>query len=144
MAKIPDFHENLGRAPAAKSSSNRAFGFVFTGAALVLALFPLAGGGAVNWWLAWVAAAFLLAALLFPRVLAPLNIAWQKFGQVLHRIVNPLIMGVLFFVTVTPTALIMRALGKVPLHLKFDARADSYWIERDPPGPDPKSMNRQF
>ena len=144
MAKQPGFHENLRRTDAVNTSSNRAFGLVFTAVFLILALFPLIGGKPPVWWLGLAGLAFLIAALLIPRILTPLNIAWQKFGEALHIIVNPLVMGILFYVTVTPTALIMRALGKVPLQLEFDARADSYWIERDPPGPEPKSMNRQF
>ncbi len=144
MAKKPDFYENLGREHAVKTSSNRSFGLVFAVVSAVLALAPLIGGNRPNWWLAAIAAAFLVAALLVPAILRPLNIVWQKFGEILHAIVSPLTMGFLFYVTVTPTALIMRALGKVPLHLKFNPKADSYWIERDPPGPDPKSMNRQF
>lgn len=144
MAKKPDFHENLGREHAVKTSSNRSFGLVFAVVFLGLALLPLIGGNRPNWWLAAIAAAFGLAALLVPIFLRPLNIVWQKFGEILHAIVNPLTMGILFYGTVTPTALIMRALGKVPLHLKFNPDAASYWIERDPPGPEPKSMNRQF
>ncbi len=144
MAKKTDFHENLRRAHAVKSASNRSFGLVFAGVFAVLALLPLIGGNRPNWWLAAIAAAFLVAAFLVPAILRPLNIVWQKFGEILHAIVSPLTMGFLFYVTVTPTALIMRALGKVPLHLKFNPKADSYWIERDPPGPDPKSMDRQF
>ena len=53
-------------------------------------------------------------------------------------------MGLLFYVTVTPIGLIMRATGKDPLRLKFDPSARSYWIERTPPGPDPRSMKHQF
>ncbi|MAF48158.1 MAG: SxtJ family membrane protein [Rhodospirillales bacterium] len=144
MNKDLDLHENLRREHAVKHSSNRAFGIVFTVLFLIVALYPLIGGEPPVWWALIVAALFLMAALFIPRLLAPLNSVWQKFGQILHGIVNPLVMGLLFYVTVTPTGLIMRLFGKVPLHLKFNAHADSYWIERVPPGPDPKSMNRQF
>jgi len=144
MVKKHEFHENLRREHAIKTASNRSFGLVFAVVFALLALAPLIGGNLPNWWLAAIAAAFLGAALLVPSILRPLNIVWQKFGAILHAIVNPLTMGILFYVTVTPTALIMRAFGKVPLHLKFDSKADTYWIERDPPGPEPKSMNRQF
>ena len=144
MAKKPGFHENLGREHTVKTSSNRSFGLVFAVVFAALALLPLISGNPPNWWLAAIAAAFLLAALLVPAILRPLNIVWQQFGEILHAIVNPLTMGILFFLTVTPTALIMRVFGKVPLHLKFDSDADTYWIERDPPGPEPDSMNRQF
>jgi hypothetical protein len=144
MAKKPDFHESLGREHAVQTSSNRSFGLVFAVVFAVLALLPMLGGNQPIWWLAAIAVAFLLAALLVPIILRPLNIVWQKFGEILHAIVNPLTMGFLFYLTVTPTALIMRAFGKIPLHLKFDPDVKSYWIERDPPGPEPKSMNRQF
>ncbi|MEE2760611.1 MAG: SxtJ family membrane protein [Pseudomonadota bacterium] len=144
MADSPDFHENLNRAQIIETGSNRAFGLVFTVVFLVLALLPLIGGGTLIWSLAAIATFFLLAALLTPHLLAPLNKAWQKFGLALHTIINPLVMGILFYVTVTPTGLIMRALGKVPLHLNFNPDAESYWIERNPPGPEPGSMNRQF
>ena len=144
MADEPDFHENLKRAHAIKTGSNQAFGLVFTVVFLILALLPLISGSAPIWWLVAVAALFLLAALLAPALLTPLNKAWQKFGLALHAIVNPLVMGILFYLAATPTGLLVRALGKVPLHLKFNSDADSYWIERDPPGPEPGSMNRQF
>ena len=64
--------------------------------------------------------------------------------MLLHIVVNPLVMGFLFFVTVTPTALVMRLFGKDPLRLRLDKSADSYWIERTPPGPAPETMRQQF
>ena len=73
-----------------------------------------------------------------------MNRFWFNLGMVLHNIVNPLVMGFLFYLTVTPIALIMRAVGKDPLHRKFDGQAKSYWIERDPTGPAPETMRQQF
>ena len=90
------------------------------------------------------AGASTLAALAVPRLLAPANRLWMKFGLLLHRVTNPLIMGLLFYLTVTPTALIMRALGKDPLSLRLDPEARTYWIDRDPPGPSAESMTDQF
>jgi len=78
--------------------------------------------------------------LTIPKVLAPLNKLWMKFGLLLHSIVNPLVMGLLFFLTITPIALFFRASGKDQLRLKLDPAARSYWIVREPPGPDPKTM----
>ena len=101
-------------------------------------------GGSPRWWALGIAAVFLLAALVIPKTLAALNRAWMRFGLLLHKIVNPVIMGLVFFLTVTPTALIMRALGKDPLRRRLDKEATTYWIDRDPPGPDPDSMPRQF
>jgi len=87
---------------------------------------------------------FLLLAVLVPRVLAPANRLWTKFGLLLHHIVSPLALGVLFFLVVTPTGLLMRLFGKDPLRLRFDPAADSYWIKRDPPGPAADSLKNQF
>jgi hypothetical protein len=66
------------------------------------------------------------------------------FGLLLHAVVNPIVMALLFFTTVTPIALILRAQGKDPLRLRRDPDARSYWIERRPPGPMPDTMPRQF
>ena len=123
--------------------SERGFGFVFTTVFVVIALWPLTGGGGVRIWALAIAALFLAAALVRPNILRPLNRVWFRFGLLLGRIVSPIVMAVVFFVAVTPTALIMRAFGKDSLRLKFDPDAESYWIERaddDPMG----SMKDQF
>ena len=92
------------------------------------------------------AASFLLlaAAVLYPAILKPLNLAWLKFGLLLHKAVDPLLMGLLFYGAVLPTGLAMRLMRKDLLRLKFEPRADSYWIARQPPGPTPETMNDQF
>ena len=89
-------------------------------------------------------AAFLAAALVWPGVLAPLNRLWTRFGLLLHRLVSPLVLGVMFFLVITPMGLVMRALGKDPLRLQRDRAARTYWIDRQPPGPAPDSLNNQF
>jgi len=91
-----------------------------------------------------VGAAFLVVAWLRPAVLAPLNRAWTRFGLLLHRIVSPIVLGVMFFVVITPMGLVMRALGKDPLRLRYDREARTYWIDRRPPGPAPDTLNNQF
>lgn len=144
MAKQASFHEDFGREAPAKAGSDRAFGFVFAAVFAVIGLWPMIAGGPPRLWALGVAAVFLFAALLFPKALAPLNRLWFKFGLLLHRIVSPLVMGLLFFVAVTPVALIMRLAGKDVLNLRFRRDAKSYWIERTPPGPAPDTMRRQF
>ena len=114
------------------------------GAFTVAGLFPLLDGGAPRWWALAVAGAVLAAALVKAELLAPFNKVWIKIGLVMHRIVSPVVLALLFYGVVTPTGLIMRALGKDPLRLRFDRNAESYWIRRDPPGPDPESMKNQF
>lgn len=124
--------------------SDRSFGLVFAAVFAIVALLPLKSGGEPRLWAGAVSGLFLLVALAYPRALKPLNKLWFLVGMALHHVVTPLVMGLLFFVTVTPIALIMRALGKDPLRLKRDDAAASYWILRVPPGPDAESMRRQF
>ena len=90
------------------------------------------------------AVVFLVIAYTYPQVLGPLNRLWLKFGLLLYKVMNPLVLGLLFFVTITPIGLVMRAFGKDFLRLRMDRGAKSYWIEREPPGPPPQSMKNQF
>lgn len=136
--------ETHAHAAPPQMGSDRSFGLVFAAFFALIALWPLKSGGDIRLWAAGAAAAFLLAALVVPRALKPFNIVWFKFGMVLHHVMTPLIMGLLFFLTVTPVGLLMRATGKDPMRLKRDAKAESYWIVRAPPGPDAQSMKNQF
>ena len=145
MAKNLDVHEDFRRKEEVKGSSNRGFGLVFAAVFAIFTFSPLTHGDPIRWkWFGIPALAFLAAALLFPKVLTPLNWVWTRFGLLLHHVMNPLIMGLLFFLTVTPVGLVMRLMGKDPLRLKFDRSAKTYWIERTPPGPAPDTMRRQF
>ncbi|MGE4280949.1 MAG: SxtJ family membrane protein [Magnetospirillum sp.] len=136
--------ETQGHTAAAQMGSERSFGVVFAVVFAIVALLPLKSGGDVRLWAVAVAVAFLAVSLTVPKVLRPLNLIWFKFGLLLHKIMTPLIMGLLFFLTVTPVGLLMRATGKDPMRLKRDPAATSYWISRDPPGPAPASMKNQF
>jgi hypothetical protein len=137
-------HEDFTREEEVHGSSDRAFGLVMAAFLSLVAFVPLLHGGPVRWWVVAVAAAFLLAALLRPAILRPLNTLWLKFGLLLSRIVGPLVLALLFYLTVTPIGLLIRAAGKDPLRLRRNASATSYWIPRDPPGPPPASMKQQF
>ncbi len=137
-------HEVFSREEKLVVGSDRSFGFVMAGAFAVLTLLNAWHVGNIWPWTGGLAALFLAATLLRPAILHPLNRIWMKFGLLLHRIVNPLIMGLLFFGTVLPTGLVMRALGKDLLRLKRQPEADSYWIVRQPPGPSPETMKDQF
>ncbi|MBX3591995.1 MAG: hypothetical protein KF755_13920 [Burkholderiaceae bacterium] len=123
--------------------TNRSFGLVFCGFFALLALFPLLSGGSVRLWSAVASAAFGATALFFPSVLTPLNRLWMRFGALLHRIVSPIVLALLFFVVITPFGLVMRLLGKDPLKLRSEP-VQTYWIDREPPGPQPESLNNQF
>ena len=144
MTDNPGTHESFTARGTIKTSSDRSFGFVFAFVFAVIGLVPLLSGNSARWWALGVSAAFLAASIVYPGVLAPLNRIWTKFGLLLHHIVNPVVMGVLFFLVVTPIAMLMRLCGKRPLQRTFDAGATSYWIRREPPGPAPDSMKQQF
>ena len=139
-----DSHENIARKEEVKSGSNKSFGLVFAALFVILGLWPLINAEPVRIWFLVFAALLAVVAFAAPKLLAPLNRVWFLFGLLLHKIVSPVIMALLFFTTVTPIALIMRVLGKRPLPLEFDAEAKSYWIEREQPGPEPETMTRQF
>jgi hypothetical protein len=124
--------------------SDRQFGLVFFGFCVLVGAYRLwhAKPGAWVWLIA--AGLFLLFAALFPRALRPLNVVWFKFGLLLHAIVSPVVLGLMFFAVFTPLGMLMRIFGKRPLHLNLDKTADSYWIVRKPPGPPPGSFRNQF
>ncbi len=137
-------HEEFSRDEAPKGGSDRAFGVVFAVVFLLLALYPLLDGGTVRLWALGLAAAFLALALVRPALLAPLNALWTRLGLVLHKIVNPLVLGLMFFAVLTPTALLLRLFGKDLVGRSFDRQRASYWVERQPPGPPPETMKNQF
>lgn len=137
-------HESLHREEHVELSSNRSFGLVFVAVFVIVALLPLLHGHAVRLWSLGVAGLILLVALAVPDLLAPLNRLWMRFGMLLHHIVSPLVLGLMFFVVVTPMGVLMRLLGKDPLRLKRDAAASTYWVARTPPGPPPDSFDHQF
>lgn len=145
MARKPQgTHDTGAHAAPVQMGSERSFGVVFAVLFAIIALWPLTGEGAVRLWALAVAGAFLVAALVAPQLLKPLNRVWFKLGMLLHHVVTPVVMGLLFFLTVTPTGVIMRALGKDPMRLRRDPAARSYWIDRVPPGPAPETMKNQF
>ena len=137
-------HESLDRTEVVQGSSNRSFGLVFCAVFLVIGIVPWLFGGQLRIWSLAVSAVFLVIALALPRVLEPLNKAWLRLGLVLHRIVSPIVLGIMFFGVITPIGLLMRVLGKDQLRLRFDGDARTYWIERRPPGPKPESLPDQF
>ena len=117
---------------------------VFSVFFVLAGLAPLLKHRPIRSWALVLAGLFLAVTILRPAWLHPLNLGWTKLGLLLGRIVNPIVMGLLFFLVVAPTALIFRLLGKDPLRLSLDATARSYWIDRRPPGPSPQTMANQF
>lgn len=136
-------HQPKHSSPPA-SASNRSFGVVFTVFFGIIGLLPLLNAHSVRVWALIFSAIFLVLALFAPTCLALLNRLWMQFGALLHRIVSPVALAILFFIVVTPIALLMRILGKDPLRMRLDTNAKSYWIVREPPGPKPESLKDQF
>jgi predicted membrane metal-binding protein len=137
-------HERFSGHDAVKGSSDRSFGFVFAAFFTLVGLWPLLAGNTARWWALAIAVIFAGVALVRPSLLAPLNRLWFKIGLLLNQIVSPVVMGLLFYLVITPIALFMRAKGKDILHLKYDAKARSYWILREPPGPAPETIKNQY
>ena len=139
-------HEDFTRQEEIRASSDRSFGLVMAACFGIVALLPLlhAPVSAIRWWALAIAAAFLALALLWTAPLRPLNRWWLKLGLLLSKVVSPIVLMLLFYATVTPIGLLMRATGKDPLRLRRDSAARSYWIPREPPGPAPDSMKQQF
>lgn len=137
-------HENLQRQHEVKGSSDRFFGLTFFVFFMLIALWPVLWGKPVRLIPMGIAGGFLTIALIQPALLAPLNKFWLRVGALLHTITSPIILGIMFYLVITPIGLLMRLTGKDLLRLKFDRNASSYWIQRTPPGPDKNSLHRQF
>ena len=123
-----------------KLGSNRSFGIVFFIVFVLIATYPLLNQGEVRIWSLVISFLFLFLGLLNSKILTPFNKLWFRFGLFLGKIISPIIMGVIFFLVVTPIGLLMRFFGKDVLNLKLNKKKSSYWIEKD--GPKSKMKNQ--
>jgi len=123
-----------------KLGSNRSFGIVFFIVFVLIGIYPIINQGELRIWSLIISLFFLVLGLLNSKILTPLNKLWFKFGLFLGKIISPIIMGIIFFVVVTPIGLVMRLLGKDVLNLKLNKKESSYWIEKD--GPKSKMKNQ--
>jgi hypothetical protein len=139
-----DIHENFVRDDPAVPGPERSFGPVMSVVLGCLGLLNWLHAGSAWRWLWSAAALFALAGLLWPMVLAPLNRAWTRLGLLMHVVVEPLVLGLVFYGAVLPIGLLMRAKHRDPLHLEIERDRASYWIKREPPGPQPDTMKNQF
>ena len=124
-----------------KISSNRSFGLLFFVVFLIISLWPLTHEGSIRIWSVIVSAVFLILGLINSRLLTPLNVLWFKLGMTLGAIISPIVMGIIFFLVVTPTGFILRIMGKDLLNKKYDKEKETYWIKRNA---SVGTMKRQF
>ena len=122
-----------------KISSNRSFGIVFFIVFLLIALYPILKDNDLRIWSLVISFIFLILGLINSKILTPLNRLWFKFGLLLGKFISPLIMGIIFFVVVTPIGIIMRLLKKDLLNLKYNKK-ETYWIDKS--GPKSKMKNQ--
>lgn len=125
--------------------SERTFGWVFTGIFLIIAGYLWYYDGkplAIQIFLV-LAVTFFAFALFMPIVLRPFNKAWYKLGLLMGRVVSPIVLGILFFILISPIAIVMRLAGRDALKLRKQ-NVQSHWIDRAPPGPSSDSFKEQF
>ena len=124
-----------------KIGSNKSFGIVFFIFFLLFSLYPLTNDESIRYWSLTISIIFLILGLLNSNLLSPLNKIWFRLGILLGKLISPLIMGIIFFLVVTPIGLIMKIIKKDLLNLKFRKDKETYWIEKT----EPKSkMKNQF
>ena len=123
-----------------KIGSNRSFGVVFFIVFFLISIYPLLNNGSVYHWSLFLSLVFLILGLLNSKFLYPLNFIWFKFGIFLGRIVSPIVLGIIFFLVVTPISILLKIFGKDVLKLKYD-NSKTYWLDKN----EPKSkMKNQF
>ena len=113
-----------------KLPTNRNFGIVFFFVFLIISAYPLLNDDEIRYWSLFISLIFLLLGLINSRLLTPLNKAWVRFGIMMGRIINPIIMSLIFFLVVTPTGYLIRLIGKDVLHLKKNDDK-SYWKKKE-------------
>ena len=124
-----------------KKSSNKSFGILFFVVFLGLGLWPLTNDNNPNIYLIIISIIFLILGLLNSKLLSPLNLLWIKFGELLGKIIAPVVMVIIYFLILTPISLMVRLFGKDLLGLKFSKQLKTYWIKRKK---DLGSMDKQF
>jgi hypothetical protein len=145
-------HEPSSQGHSVKMGSDRGFGLVFAAVftligvwpALKLGWIPRLEPASLRLWALAIAGVFLGLALAAPALLNPLNRLWFAFGLLLGKIMTPIVMGLLYVLTIVPTGYIMRLRGRDLLALKIDRARKSYWIVREPQGPARGTMSNQF
>lgn len=126
-------------------TSNRSFGFLFAAFFALLFTYQVYQSTDIFWGYGWLMLSILLAFLAstFPASLAPLNKVWMKFGDTMGMVVSPLVLGAIFFLLISPIAVIGRLFGRDELRMKKKC-ISTYWVDRKPPGPSGNTFKNQF
>ena len=143
MNMANNFHERFDRKESAKISSDRNFCFTFAFLFTAIGSYQLIHG---NSGVLLIIFACIIAgvAVISPAMASPINSSFTKLGHALASISNPLFLGFIHVTTIRPIGFLMRLVGKHPLRLNYAPTAKSYWIERDPTGPEAETMKNQF
>jgi hypothetical protein len=146
MSSKPSFHEDYSRAEQVEGGSDRGFGLTVGGILLLIAVVRayFHGLGWIQYGLGGIGLLLAVLGLVLPRSLSLPNRAWTRLGLILFKVVNPIVLGLIYGLTMVPIGLLMRLTGRDLLALKLDPQAKSYWVLRDPPGPAPDTMINQF
>ena len=123
-----------------KKENNKSFGILFFIIFLLIALWPLINSQSIRLWALGIASIFLVLGITNSKILTPVKKSWIKLGEILGKIIAPIVMGFIYFIIITPIGLLMRLIGKDVLNLKLN-KNDSYWIKR---AKNVNTMKRQF
>lgn len=137
-------HETLFREEVIQPGSDRSFGMVVGGILSAIGAYQLIEASGTYLWFLVPGVLLIVLGLLAPRVLHPLNVGWTRLGLLLGRVVTPIVMFLIYAISVVPTAIVLRLAGKDLLQLKPRPDQSSYWQVREPPGPPPESLRDQF
>jgi hypothetical protein len=137
-------HEKLDREDEVVGPSNLKFGLTIASVSVLLTVIKIIQGS--PWWIFWgsLAATLIILVLFLPSALTGANKAWLRLGLVLSKLVHPVALALMFYLSVVPMGLLLRLFGKDLLRLKWDREARTYWIERTDPRPLHQSMRQQF
>ena len=111
-----------------KSGSIKSFGIVFFFVFIIIALYPLLNDHGIRVWSVIVSFIFLFLWVVNSPILKPLNLIWFKLGLFLGKFIAPIVMGIVYFIVVFPTSLLLKLFKKNYLNIKYEKNINSYWI----------------
>ena len=123
-----------------KNNQNRSFGILFFIVFVLIGIWPILNGNSIRFWSIFIAIIFLTLGLLNSNILKPLRLVWIKLGEILGKIIAPIVMGIIYFIIVTPIGLFLKIIGKDLIKINF-SKDNSYWIKREK---NINSMKKQF